>query len=104
MRLAPEVDILGMGLLEKIQKKPEKFRNRIFWLALIISVVIVGFFWIKSLGNSLEKLKIESKAAGKSSKDFIEEIKKESPLSQLKEGINKFEGFLESDEFKKSFK
>ncbi len=93
-----------LDFINKIGEKPEKFRNRIFWLALIISIVIVGFFWIKSLGNSLEKLKIESKAAGKSSKNFIEEIKKESPLSQLKEGINKFEEFLESDEFKKSLK
>lgn len=95
-----------MKFLEEIQKKPEKTRNRLFWASLIISVCVIGFFWIRSLGNSLEKLKIESGKVEKSSGDFIEEVKKESLIPQFQEkikgGLNKLEEFLKSEEFKKS--
>ncbi len=94
---------IGMSFLEKLQKKPEKIRNRIFWIALIVSVGIIGFFWIKSLGGSLEKLKFESGKIEKSSKDLMGEAKSGLPVSDLMEGVRRFEKFLKGEEFKKLF-
>lgn len=92
-----------MSFLEKLQKKPEKIRSRIFWTALIVSVGIIGFFWIKSLGGSLEKLKFESGKIEKSSKDLMDEAKSGLPVSDLMGGVRRFEKFLKGEEFKKNF-
>lgn len=92
-----------MNFLEKLQKKPEKIRNRIFWAALIVSVGIIGFFWTKSIGNSLEKLKTEGGEIKKSSEDLVGGIKNDSPMSDIKEGFVRFEEFLKGEEFKELF-
>jgi len=92
-----------MNFLEKLQKKPEKTRKRIFWLVLIISVLIIGFFWIKNLGHLLVRFKAETQNVKNSSQNLTEEIKRESPLTTLKEGIKSFEDFLKSEEVKKFF-
>jgi len=62
---------------------------------LVLSVAIVGFFWIKSLGNSFEKLKFEAEKIGKSSEEVVSQTKEEMPTSQINEAINKFKEFLQ---------
>lgn len=70
---------------------------------MIVSLGIIGFFWIKSLGHTLFRLKIESGEIGKSSENFFG-AKEESPIFQLKEAINQFKEFLENDEVKNFLK
>lgn len=83
-----------MDFIKKIQSRPEKERKIFFWIMLVFSVAIVGFFWIKSLGNSFEKFKIEAGKIDSSSKEVVDQTKKDLPVSQINEAINKFKEFL----------
>lgn len=86
-----------MDFFKKIQNRPEKERNRIFWAAVVISVAIVGFFWVKSFGHSFERLKTEVGGIDKAPKSFIEKTKDELPISQFEEALNRFKDLLKSE-------
>ncbi|PIQ92891.1 MAG: hypothetical protein COV69_00725 [Parcubacteria group bacterium CG11_big_fil_rev_8_21_14_0_20_39_14] len=92
-------------MFEKLQKKSEKTKTKIFWVALIISVGIIGFFWLRNLGHYFENLKTESGKIKKSSGDILEDIKKELPPIQLREKVKQLEetSRLEIEEFEKLF-
>lgn len=91
-----------MGFFEKIRNRPERERNILFWVFLIISVLIVGFFWVKSLGGPFEKLKSESEKIDTSSQEAIDQAKKEASFDQLNEAMDKLKDFLKSEKVKDS--
>lgn len=86
-----------MEIIKKIQSRPEREKKIFFWIALILSVAVVGFFWIKSLGASFEKFKTEAEKIDQSSKEVVGQTKNEIPTSQVGEAINKFKEFLKDE-------
>lgn len=67
-----------MNFLKKIQGKPKRFRQRIFWLTFLVSGFFVVLFWFVSFDRSLPKL-AESSRGIEQSLSPLSEIKKEAP-------------------------
>ena len=46
-----------IDFIQNIQKKPKRVRMRLFIIIMIIAVIVVSFFWAKSVGGNIKEAK-----------------------------------------------
>ena len=66
------------NFIEKLQKKSKKTRIKIFWLAIFISVLIIGSLWLISLKASLKNVG-QKLAVPQEISNSLENIKEQMP-------------------------